>query len=223
MHTEVGFDVAEAVAELDEEGILTWVRDEIARRRRPHDILSELTRGLERLGDDFAACRKFIPELVMGGEIFRKAMAILKPAIEASGSVVQSLGTLVIGTVKGDLHDLGQNLVSVTFTAAGFRVINLGNDVPTERFIETVRTEKPEILGLSALLTTTMGVQREVIEALEAGSLRDSVKVIVGGAVANDEWAKEIGADAYGSDAVDGVRKAKAMLGLTSAIMQGTS
>lgn len=214
MQGNVDFDVAKAIVDLDEDGVLNWVRERLTRKDSPHDALAELMRGLDRLGDEFAACHKFIPELVMGGEIFRKALDLLKPAIDASGTAVKNLGTLVIGTVRGDLHDLGQNLVSVTFTAAGFRVVNLGNNVPTERFVETVRREKPQIVGLSALLTTTMEVQRQVIEALKAAALRDAIKVIVGGAVANDDWASEIGADAYGSDAVDGVRKVKALLGL---------
>ena len=213
MQENVDFDMVKAVANLDEDGVLNCVRERLARKDSPHDVLAELTRGLDQLGNEFATGQKFIPELVMGGEIFRKVMDLLKPAIDASGIAVKNLGTLVIGTVKGDLHDLGQNLVSVTFTAAGFRVVNLGADVPTERFVETVRREKPQIVGLSALLTTTMDAQRQVIEGLRTAGFRDAVKVIVGGAVASDDWASEIGADGYGSDAVDGVRKAKALLG----------
>ena len=118
----------------------------------------------------------------------------------------------MIGTVKGDLHDLGKNLVSVTFMTAGFEVIDLGKDVGTEKFIEETRRLKPDVLGISALLTTTTEKQQEIIEALKLEKLRDKVKVIVGGAPVNQKWADTIGADAYGADAIDGLRKAKAFL-----------
>ena len=209
-----GFDVVEAVCELREDEVLDWVEGQLAADVPPLEIAEALSGGLEVLGQRFAEGIVFIPELVLGGELFGRAMELLGPAIEASGGEMKRLGTVLMGTAKGDLHDLGQNLVSVTLTAAGFKVVSLGCDVPPERFVEETARLKPDVLGLSALLTTTMQAQGDVIEALQAAGLRNGTRVIVGGAVANQRWADEIGADAYGADAIDGLNKIKALVGI---------
>lgn len=211
---ETDFDVVEAMCRLQEAEILAWVEERLAAEVPPLDIADPLSAGLERLGTRFAEGVAFIPELVAGGELFTRAMELLAPAIEASGSLAKNLGTVVMGTVKGDLHDLGQNLVSVTLTAAGFKVINLGSDVACERFVEEVRSNQADVLGLSALLSTTMEMQGQVIEALRESDLRNRVRVIVGGAVTNQDWADEIGADAFGADAIDSLAKIKQLAGI---------
>ena len=207
------FSVVDAINNLEEEEVTSWVESQLEKGVSPHEIVDDLTVGLERLGERFEAEEAFIPELVLGGEIFTRAMELLRPAIEESGKAKKKVGTILLGTVAGDLHDLGKNLVAVTFVAAGFEVVNLGTDVPTMKFVEEVERTRPDIVGMSALLTTTMEKQREVIDALDEAGLRSKVKTLVGGAVANQEWADEIGADAYGGDAIDALRKAKVLLG----------
>ena len=211
--TDSDFDVIEAIMKLKEEEVLAWVKDQLALNTPPHEILNQLSHGLEKLGDRFSAGDCFIPELMKGGNIFLNALDLARPAIEASKTKLGRAGTFLIGTVKGDLHDLGKNLVATTLLAAGFEVIDMGKDVPSSRFVEEVGRLKPDVLGLSALLSTTTEQQREVIQAVEAANLRDNLKIMVGGAPVNQRWADEIGADAYGADAIDGLRKAKTMLG----------
>jgi corrinoid protein of di/trimethylamine methyltransferase len=208
------FDVTKAVLDLDMDGVVSWVKEELAAGTGPYDIIAVLTIGLENLGEKFAAGEVFIPELAVGGNIFKAALLDLDPAMKAAGITAQKTGVFIVGTVKGDLHDIGQNIVGVTMMANGFEVHNLGANVPIERFIEVTRDLKPDIVGMSALLTTTMEVQGEVCEALKAEGLRDSVKVMVGGAPVNQRWADEIGADAYGIDAIDAVKKAKVLMGV---------
>jgi 5-methyltetrahydrofolate--homocysteine methyltransferase len=209
-----GFDVVKAINALQEDQVIAWVEDQLGRDVAPNAIVEHLAEGLRVLGDRFATGEVFIPELAVGGKIFTRAMDVLRPAMEASGEKLERAGTMLIGTVQGDLHDLGKNLVATMFVTKGFEVINLGNDVAVEDFVAGVRDNRPQIVGMSALLTTTMEVQREVIEALQAAGLRHEVKVMVGGAPVNQRWADEIGADAFASDAIDGLRKARAMLGL---------
>lgn len=212
MFSDSSFDVAQALNALKEEEVLAWVKCQLDNRVPPDEIAAPLSAGLEELGIRFAEGRCFIPELILGGEIFRKALDLARPALEASGVQLEKVGTFLIGTVKGDLHDLGKNLVSLTLATGGFEVVDLGRDVPTERVIEEANRLRPDIVGLSALLTTTMEAQREFIEALEDTRLRDRVRVIVGGAPVNQRWADEIGADAYAVDAIDALRKARALL-----------
>lgn len=213
MKEEHRIDVMDAINTLKEGEVLSWVAEQLRLKIEPLVIVSQLTEGLEKLGQRFATGECFIPELIKGGDIFRKAMELTQPAIEAAGVKIRKLGTCLLGTVKGDLHDLGLNLVGITFASGGFNVVNLGKDVPVARFVEETVRLKPDIIGLSSLLTTTMEVQKEVIEALKAAGVRSSLKVIIGGAPVNQNWADRIGADAYAADAIDGLRKAKALLG----------
>ncbi len=216
MADDAGFDVVEAVCGLCEAEVMDWVESELARQAPPLEIADALAAGLEQLGARFAEGTVFIPELVIGGELFAKAVELLTPALEASGSRLKKRGTVVIGTVEGDLHDLGQKLVAVTLSAAGFEVINLGCDVAPASFVAEVERCGAQVVGLSALLTTTMQVQAEVIEALTQAGIRNQVRVMVGGAVANQRWADEIGADAYGADAIDALDKVKTLVGLNA-------
>jgi 5-methyltetrahydrofolate--homocysteine methyltransferase len=163
-----------------------------------------LSAGMEVVGDKFSKKEYFIPDMLASAEAVGAAMDIIKPLLEASN--VKTKGKFVIATVKGDLHDIGKNIVSILVKGAGFDVIDMGIDVPSERIVELVKEEKPEYLGLSALLTTTMLEMDTVIKALEENNLRKDIKVIVGGAAVSDEYAKEIGADAYCVDAIQAIK-----------------
>jgi len=199
----------QAFVRLDKNQVLSLVDERFGGGQPPLDIINILTQGLEEIGDLFSKEELYIPELVFSGQIFDAVMKKLRPNMSAKDAAQKRKGKVVIGTVKGDLHDLGKNLVTNMVRTSGFEVIDIGKDVPTEKFIEIVIDNRPDVLGLSSLLTTTMMMQAEVIEALKKENLRDDLKVIVGGAPTNKEWAEEIGADAYGSDAIDAVRIVK--------------
>jgi methylmalonyl-CoA mutase cobalamin-binding domain/chain len=154
----------------------------------------------------------FIPEVLRSAKAMSAGMEHLRPVL-AEGDTKRA-GTLVIGTVEGDLHDIGKNLVGMMFEGAGFKVVNIGIDLKPEVFVEAVKEHKPELLGMSALLTTTMPKMGETINALKEAGVRDQVKIMVGGAPVTEEYAKEIGADLYGANAASSVDKAKAELGL---------
>jgi 5-methyltetrahydrofolate--homocysteine methyltransferase len=167
-------------------------------------IKQGLTAGMQVVGDKFATKEYFIPDMLASAEAVGAAMDILKPLLEASN--VETKGKFAIVTVQGDIHDIGKNIVAILLKGAGYEVNDLGTDVPTEKIVETVRDYKPDYLGLSALLTTTMVAMGEVIEALKENGLRDKVKVLIGGAAVSDEYAKEIGADAYCVDGFEAIK-----------------
>jgi corrinoid protein of di/trimethylamine methyltransferase len=178
------------------------------------DILDEgFVKGIEEVGDLFARGEFFLPELVQGAEAMKSAVAVLQPALDASGGGRQALGVAVAGTVAGDIHEIGKTIVCSMMSAAGFTVTDVGADVPVETFIEKVKELKPDLLLLSALLTTTMPNQQKTIEALKAAGLRDQVKVMIGGAPTTRAWADEIGADGYSEDAIEAVVTAKGLVG----------
>ena len=162
-----------------------------------------LVTGMDEVGKDFKAGVLFVPEVLIAARAMHAGMDILKPLL-AEGNV-QMAGRFIIGTVKGDLHDIGKNLVKMMMEGGGFEVIDVGVDASAEAFVEAVREHQPDILGMSALLTTTMTSMRGVIEALEEAGVRDSVKVLIGGAPVTDAFAKEIGADGYAPDAASAV------------------
>ena len=170
--------------------------------------------GMDIVGERFSCGEAFIPHLVMAGKAMKAAMALLEPELKQMGGQVSPAGTAVIGTVKGDIHEIGKSLVGIMLTANGFEVHDLGVDVPVETFVAKVKETGAQILGLSALLTTTMVVQRRVIEALAAAQLRPQLKVLVGGAPVGQAWAEEIGADGYADDARGAVAEAKRLLSL---------
>lgn len=172
-----------------------------------------LRKGLERLGALFEKGEVFIPHLMLGAKIFNEGVEILKPHIVKNQPPLD-LGTAVIGTVFGDLHDLGKNLVVLMWSVAGFKVIDLGVNVTTDAFLKAVDEHQAKILGLSSLLTTTMLQQKNVVEALIKTKKRDQVKVLVGGAPVTERWAKEIDADGYAKDAGEAVRVAKSLIGI---------
>jgi corrinoid protein of di/trimethylamine methyltransferase len=178
------------------------------------DILDKgYVKGIEEVGDLFSKGEFFLPELVQGAEAMKAAVAVLEPALEGSGGS-RSLGKAVAGTVAGDIHEIGKTIVCSMMSAAGFTVTDVGCDVPIETFVEKVKAESPDLLLLSALLTTTMPNQQKTIEALKDAGLRDGVKVMIGGAPTTRAWAEEIGADGYSEDAIEAVATAKSILGV---------
>ncbi len=170
--------------------------------------------GIREVGERFARGEFFLPHLAMGAEAMKAGMAVLEPELARRQTERQTLGRVVIGTVSGDIHEIGKTLVGTMLAASGFAVKDLGVNVPAERFVAAVREEKAQLLGLSALLTTTMLAQKDVIDALEKAGLRGQVKVMVGGAPVTQAWAEEVGADGYAEDAVGAVGRARALLGV---------
>jgi corrinoid protein of di/trimethylamine methyltransferase len=168
--------------------------------------------GLNSIGEQFNRGEVFLPDLVMAGEAMKAAVAVLEPEMQKRGTQREILGKVVLGTVKGDIHEIGKSLVSTLLTASGFQVFDLGVDVPVELFVEKARDLQADLVGVSALLTTTMQGQKGVVEALDRHGLRPRVKIIVGGAPVTRDWAEKIGADGYGRDAMAAVAVAKSLL-----------
>jgi corrinoid protein of di/trimethylamine methyltransferase len=168
--------------------------------------------GVNYVGEQFAAGDMFLPDLVLAGEAMKTAVAVLEPEMKKRGSERQMLGKVVLGTVKGDIHEIGKTLVATMLSASGFQVFDLGVDVPIVKFAEKARQVKADIVGVSALLTTTMVGQKAVIEALDDMGLRPQVKVLIGGAPVTRSWQEEIGADGYSEDAIGAVAVAKRLM-----------
>ena len=178
------------------------------------DILDQgFVKGIEEVGDLFSKGEFFLPEFVQGAEAMKAAVAVLQPALDASGDR-RALGTAVAGTVAGDIHEISKTIVCSMLSAAGFAVSDGGCDVPVESFVSAVKESNADLLLLSALLTTTMPNQQKTIEALKTAGLRDSVKVMIGGAPTTRAWADEIGADGYAEDAIEAVATAKTIFGM---------
>lgn len=169
--------------------------------------------GIDHVGHEFSLENMFLPELVLAGEAMKAAIAVLEPEMQRIGVEREIHGTVVLAAAPGDIHDIGKSLVGTMLAASGFRVIDMGVDVPIDAVVEKVREVGADIVGVSALLTTTMLGQRDVIEALRAAGLREQVKVMVGGAPVTPEWASEIGADGFGEDAARAVSLARELVG----------
>ena len=175
-------------------------------------ILNEgLIGAMSQVGEKFKKNEVYVPEVLVAARAMYAGLDVLRPILAETGA--KAVGKLVIGTVKGDLHDIGKNLVRMMFEGAGFQVVDLGIDVPESKFIDAVRTEKPDFLGMSTLLTTTMPAMKATIDALKDAGLRDKVKVIVGGAPVTRNFADAIGADGYAPDASSAVELAKDLIG----------
>jgi corrinoid protein of di/trimethylamine methyltransferase len=183
----------------------------LARGWTPYDALTQgLVEGMRIVGVDFRDGILFVPEVLMAANAMKAGMAILRPLLVETGA--PKLGKMVIGTVKGDIHDIGKNLVCMMMEGAGFEVVDLGINTDVDRFLEALEAHRPDILGMSALLTTTMPYMKVVIDTLKAKGLRDDVIVLVGGAPVNEAFAESVGADAYCRDAAVAVETAKRLL-----------
>ncbi|MCI5865407.1 cobalamin B12-binding domain-containing protein [Cloacibacillus porcorum] len=181
----------------------------------PMEVLNEgLAAGLQELGVLFAEEEVFLPELLLAAEITTDIMKRLQDKFETEDTKIEKRGTVLLATVEGDVHDIGKSLVGMIMNASGYNIIDAGKDVPNKKMIELVKEHKPDIVGLSSLLSTTMPAQQEFIEMAKEAGIRDQIKVIVGGAPVSRDWANKIGADGYAEDASGTVIEADMLLGL---------
>ena len=202
--------ITNALYEGDAEEIAVLVQKALDEGEDAQTIVNDgLDEGMNVVGADFKAGTLFIPEVISAAEAMKEGLMILKPAMAAANQ--ESLGTILIGTVEGDVHDIGKNLVAIMFEGAGFTVHDIGVDNKPEDFVKAYEEYKPEFIGLSALLSTTMPAMQRTIEAFTEAGYRDKVKILVGGAPINADFAKKINADGYAGDAVSAVDLAKTM------------
>jgi len=201
-----------AVKEGNVEEAGTLAKKSIESKYDPLEVMGGVTSALKEVGERFGGGEMFLTELMFCAEAAKAAMAPLTVEIKRQRKEVKYSGRVLIGTVAGDIHDIGKSLVAAMLTAAGFEVVDLGVDVPDEVFVERVRELKPDVLGLSALVSNTMFKFGDVVAALRKAGVRDRVKVIVGGAFVDQAWAETSGVDAFGSDTVDAVAKVKTLV-----------
>jgi 5-methyltetrahydrofolate--homocysteine methyltransferase len=197
--------LSEAIVELDIDSIVELCKSAIEDGIQPYDIvINGMAKGMEIVGQKYEAGEYYLAELIMAGETMKEGMTFLEPHLAESD--MKKAGTIIVGTVKGDLHDIGKNVFVSLLKAQNYEVIDLGVDISPEQFIEAVKEHKPNLLAMSALLTTTMVEMENVVKQLKEAGLRDSVKIIIGGAPLNQKYATGIGADAAATDAVEGIR-----------------
>jgi len=206
--------LANSVLTFDPDKVVEVSKKALEARLHPTDIIENgLAKGLQTVGKKFESGEFYLMELVAAAEATKKALSeVLEPELAKQKGERKSLGKIVIGTVAGDIHDIGKTIVAAMLFAAGFQVYDLGKDVPTEEFVRKGKEARAEMIASSALLTTTLPMQHEILRTLAAQGMRDSVKVIVGGAPATKEWATEIGADGYGENATEAVRLAQRLI-----------
>ena len=203
----------DAVIAGDSKGCTVLTEVAIKAGHAPQKILNEaLIPAMEVVGEKFRCNEVYVPEVLVAARAMKKSLAILKPLLVQTG--FKPVGVAVMGSVKGDLHDIGKNLVCMMLEGAGFEVVDLGTDVPPEKFVQAAKDSKAQIIGMSTLLTTTMLGMKDVMAALEKAELRGKVKVMVGGAPVTQSFAQEIGADAYGESAATAVEKARQLIGM---------
>jgi corrinoid protein of di/trimethylamine methyltransferase len=206
MSTELLAKITASLVDGDPDATLDGTRKALAAGIEPLAIIEGgLVPGMRIVGDKYASGEYFLPNLIVSASGMKQAMAVLAPELKARRQELKSAGTVVIGTVRGDIHEIGKSLVATMLSANGFEVHDLGVDVPVDAFVSRVKDTGANLVGLSALLTTTMHGQKDVIEALSKAGLRDRVKVMVGGAPVNKKWADDIGADGWAQDAVAAV------------------
>jgi len=200
--------IAASLADLDSENLRRSIEEALQNRISPQEIIKDgMGKGMEIVGGRYEKGDYFLSELIMAGVTMNEGLALVEPLLK--GQTIESKGMVLIGTVEGDLHDIGKNIVATMLKSAEFEVHDLGVDVPPRVFVEKTKELKPDIIALSALLSVTISNVKSTIDALAEASLRKNIKVLVGGSCLNEKVAEEVGADAFGSDAWDGVIKAK--------------
>jgi 5-methyltetrahydrofolate--homocysteine methyltransferase len=205
-------DLYEAILNGDGKTALAITKQALEEGADPLDIVSQhMIPAMDEAGKRFECEEYFVPELLLAARAMKGSLEIIRPLLAARGD--EPVGRVVIGTVKGDLHDIGKNLIASMLEGGGFEVIDLGTDVAPEKFVQTVQERKPNLVCLSALLTVTMPAMKTTIDALKSAGVRESVHVVVGGAPVTEKWAKEIGADAYGANAGSAVPLARRLVG----------
>jgi len=204
--------LVELMSDLMEEETLALVKEKIAQGVDPNAILDDARAAMEVVGKRFESCEYFIPDLMMAGEILKEISEIVKPLmVKEKGA--QKSGKVLIGTVAGDIHDIGKDIVTFMLDVSGFDVLDLGIDVPVETFITKIKEFQPQVVGLSGFLTLAFDSMKQTVEAIEKAGLRDKVKIMIGGGQIDDEVRKYVKADAYGKDAVAGVQLARKWIG----------
>jgi 5-methyltetrahydrofolate--homocysteine methyltransferase len=204
-------EIAGSLQRGEDDQVGTLVRQALDQRHAPLEILNQgLIAGMDVVGEQFRKREIFLPDVLVAARAMYAGLDLLKPLLASEG--VPTAGRVVLGTVQGDLHDIGKNLVGIMLKGAGFEVIDLGNDVPAERFVDTAVERGASVIGLSALLTTTMPAMKDVVDLVRARGLGGQLKVIVGGAPVSAAWAREIGADAQGYDAANAVERVRALV-----------
>lgn len=217
-HAELYEKMAQSVITGEAEDAASLARHSLELGIKPLDSIDNgFVKGIRVVGDRFGAGELFLPELVMSAEAMKAALAILEPELAKSSAARESMGNVLACTVQGDIHDIGKRIVCTMLSANGFSVVDLGVNVKVDRFVEEIKTRKPDIVAMSALLTTTAPNQGKVIRQLIAQGLRDDYVVMIGGAPTSPGWAKEVGADGYGENATEAVRVAKELMVLKRA------
>jgi corrinoid protein of di/trimethylamine methyltransferase len=213
MENQILTQITSSLVECRPDLTASLTREALEADVEPLAIINQgLVPGMEIVGEKFQSGEYFLPQMVIAANAMQEAMELLEPELYARQQVMQTSGTLVIGTVKGDIHEIGKSLVATMMSANGFRVYDVGVDVSAATFVDKIKETDANLVGLSALLTTTMTGQREVIQALEEAGIRDRVKVMVGGAPVTEEWAQSIGADGYAEDVVGAVELGKRLV-----------
>ena len=211
MSDDILKSINDALTKGDRNGVAKLTKEALDKGLSVKTILEDgLIKSMNAIGEKFKANEIFIPEVLIAAKAMHAGIAILEPHFTACG--IKPAGKVVIGTVKGDLHDIGKNIVSMMLKGACFEVVDLGIDVPPGKFLEIMQTKSPDIIAMSSLLTTSMGAMRDTIKVLKESGLRDKVKIIVGGAPITQVFADSIGADSYAKDAATAVDKAKELL-----------
>lgn len=201
--------LAQALAELRDEEVASLVRSRVEDGNDPLSIVEELRGGMNTVGERFRAGTYFLSELILSGEIFKQSMTLVEPLLKADGNAKKPV-KLVLGTAKGDIHDIGKDIVAVMLRAAGFEVHDVGIDAPPAAFVDKLRETGASVLGMSGLLTPTFPYMKETVDAVKEAGLRDNVKIIIGGGIVTEQVCQYVGADAWTTDAVEGVRICKA-------------
>ena len=213
MESEILENLRRAVLEYDSKGAVSWARKAVEEKIAPLKALDALTEAIREVGEGFGKGELFLPEIVGAADAMKSATPIIEEELKKMGAKRDSVGTVVMGTVFGDIHDIGKSMVCMLLATDGFEVIDLGVNVEAERFIESVRKYKPDILGMSALLTTFVSEQKKVINILKEEGLRDKVKIMVGGGAISEATAENIGADGYDPIAPGAVKLARRLVG----------
>jgi len=202
--------IVDAILDLDEATALSVAEELLKSGNDPVQILEMCREGMSKVGEKFEAGEFFLSEMIMAAEIFNQVMEMIRPQLMKS--VTEKKGKIVIGTVEGDVHDIGKNIIIALLEAEGFEVIDLGVDVPSDRFVSAIKEYKPDIVGMSSLLTVALESTKETVKAIEAAGLRDKVKIIVGGGRIDPQAAEYIKPDAYTDNAALGVRLCKQLM-----------
>lgn len=204
--------IADGIVNLEYENVKKLVNSALEKNIKPLDILEALRKGLEKVGEKFEEQEYFLSDLIMAGEIMKDLLNILKPYLLSETSKVK--GKIVLGTILGDLHDIGKDIIKTLLISSGFEVYDLGIDVSPEQFVKKAKEVDADIIGISALLSTTVPTTAEVVKYLEEAGLRKKVKVIIGGAAVRKEYTKKYGVDAAVNDAIEGLNIIKAWMGI---------